>query len=85
MARDRGQINKKLVLMELDGFESMTSGSPLIASGKELGKITSICKGINGKILALGFVKKELWEVGKNVDCCTDGQQFNVTVLPFAN
>lgn len=85
MARDRGQINKKLVLMELDGFESMTSGSPLIASGKELGKITSICKGINGKIFALGFVKKELWEVGKNVDCCTDGQQFKVTVLPFAN
>jgi folate-binding protein YgfZ len=85
MARDRGQINKKLILMKIDGSGNISSGSSLNAHGKEIGKITSISKGITGNALALGFVKKELWEPGKVVDCFSQDQHFKVTVLPFAD
>jgi folate-binding protein YgfZ len=38
--RSRGQVNRVIVLLQLDGSEIPVSGTPLLADGKEVGHIT---------------------------------------------
>lgn len=61
MARDRGQISRKLMLM-LARSGSVAPGSQIHLQGKEIGKITSVAPTANNETLVLGFVRKEGWK-----------------------
>lgn len=60
MARDRGQINRKLVVIKARS-ESITPGMTIQLYGKEIGKLTSVAPSSNGYTDALGFVRREGW------------------------
>lgn len=61
MARDRGQINRKLVLLE--SLSSIpVSGMTIHHNGKEAGVVTSASQSLSGKPIALGFLRRECWD-----------------------
>lgn len=60
MARDRGHINRKLVLMQIrSGLAS--PGMIIYLHDKDIGKITSATPAVNGQSYAMGFVRREGW------------------------
>ena len=60
----RGHVNRKLVAMTLEGPVPPT-GAPLVRDGKEVGRLTTVARAYGlGMPAALGFVRRECWDVG---------------------
>jgi folate-binding protein YgfZ len=60
----RGHVNRRLTGLLLAGPEP-PRGAPLERDGKEVGRLTSVAHALGaGGLAALGFVRREYWEVG---------------------
>jgi len=82
--RGHGRIAKRLVQLEVAGTEAPEPGD-MIASGsedgKELGRVTSVVQSRKtGSMLALGYVTRDLAEVGAQVKIRNHGTPLNARV-----
>ena len=60
----RGHVNRKLVGMTLEG-PLPPRGASLVRDGKEVGRLTTVARAYGlGTSAALGFVRRECWDVG---------------------
>src|SRR5262245_14936056 len=60
----RGHVNRRLTGLVLEGPEP-PRGARLVRDGKEWGYLTSVARAFGrGGVAALGFVRREQWEVG---------------------
>jgi len=60
----RGHVNRKLVSMALAG-PLPPAGTPLVRDGKEVGRLTTVARAYGaGTGAALGFVRREHWDLG---------------------
>jgi len=86
MARDRGQINRRMMGLKL-ATGPVPRGSLLHRDGKEAGKVTSSVQSpLLGTGIALATVRRSSWEPGTTVEVEVDGQRHPavVTELPFS-
>jgi folate-binding protein YgfZ len=61
----RGHVNRGLAGLVLDGDEVPSPGAPVVAEGKDVGRITSAVRSIAlGKPIALGYIRREHFEPG---------------------
>ena len=66
--RSRGQVNKKLVRLRLEGGNAPEPGAKLMSGDKEAGVITSaVVSPASGNVLALGYVRTQHAEVGEKL------------------
>jgi len=81
----RGQVQRKLVGFLCDGQAVPPAGTKLMAEGKEVGWITSAARSpARGATIALGYVRREWWEVGSEVRLGTgENAMARVVALPF--
>jgi aminomethyltransferase len=71
----------------LDGQTPAASGDPVMAQGKEIGRITSsVVSPRLKRAVALGYLQKEFWTSGTAVTIHRAGTEIPaiVTRLPFA-
>ncbi|HXL20925.1 MAG TPA: glycine cleavage T C-terminal barrel domain-containing protein [Candidatus Dormibacteraeota bacterium] len=58
--RSRGQVNRVRVLMKFAGSELPGAGEPLLADGKEIGRVTrSAFSHALGAVIGMGYVRRE--------------------------
>lgn len=83
MARDRGQINRKLMLLKIHS-DVPYPGMSIHLHGKEVGKITSVAPSICGETLALGFIRKEGWKSDSlQIIRSDNGEGEGIEILPW--
>lgn len=84
-ATNLGHINRRLVGLILDGEALAKSGAKLSSPSKpEAGWITTSVRSRRlGKVIALGYVHRTLWEPGVSLTV-DDGRTATVSALPFA-
>jgi glycine cleavage system T protein len=64
----RGQVHRKLVGLVCDGQQVPPPGAKLLHDGKEAGWITStVWSPARAAVIALGYARRECWEVGTEV------------------
>ena len=64
----RGHVNRRLVGLRLEGPEP-PPGAVLVRDGKEVGRLTSVARAMGvGGLAALGFVRRECWEPGSELE-----------------
>ncbi|MSR29974.1 MAG: aminomethyl transferase family protein [Gemmataceae bacterium] len=86
MARDRGQVNRKLRGLIL-GQELAPKGTPIFKDGNEIGWITSSVHSPSLKsAIALGYLRRGNQEPGTKVECRLGDKTQEATVqdLPFS-
>jgi folate-binding protein YgfZ len=86
--RSRGHVNKRLSGLLLDGDDPARSGAPLLAGGKEAGKITSSVRSpALRKPIALGYVQKDFWASGTELTVADPrgARRATVSDLPFVS
>ena len=86
--RTYGQVAKALRMLRLDDQlqQLPAKGEKLFSEGKEAGYITSAIRSPRlGQNLALGFVKREVWEIGNSLTLPMAGVNHSaiITALPF--
>mgnify|MGYP000215094715 CR=1 FL=1 len=65
-----GEVQKKLCLVRLDSDEPVAAGEPLIAGGKEVGKLTSVApQTVDHARLALANMRRGSFAVGTQFEC----------------
>lgn len=74
MARDRGQVNRKLVGLKLSG-EPVPPGSLVFLDGKEIGRVTSSVKSPSLGTIALAYVRRGHQDPGTKVEIEANGRQ----------
>jgi glycine cleavage system T protein len=82
----RGHVNRKIVGFRFGDRRVPPAGAPVLAEGKEVGKITSaVVSPPLGVALALGFLRREQWEPGTRVQVQSGGELLTAEVaeLPF--
>lgn len=85
--RSRGHVNKKLCGLLLDGLSAADRDTPLVANGKEVGRISSsVWSPALGRPVALGYVAKECWNPGTTLSLRVKGAETQavVTQVPFS-
>jgi folate-binding protein YgfZ len=66
--RSRGQVNKKLVRLRLEGGNAPEPGAKLMAGDKEVGVITSaVLSPASGNVAAMGYVRTQHAEIGEKL------------------
>jgi folate-binding protein YgfZ len=86
--RSRGHVNRTLCGLVLDGQTPAAPGDPIVAQGKEIGRITSsVVSPRLKRAVALGYLQKDFWTSGTAVTIHRAGAEIAavVTHLPFAN
>jgi tRNA-modifying protein YgfZ len=79
--RGGGRVARRLVGLTLD--RNVPAGTPLLASGRETGRLTSVVRSpALGGTIALGYVGRDLSEPGTRVDLAGGGSAV-VSQLPF--
>ncbi len=69
----RGHVNRRLVPLLLAGPEP-PSGTALVCDGKEVGQLTTVARAFGaGALAAMGFVRREHWAPGTEIEMA-DGQ-----------
>ncbi|MBI4246587.1 MAG: aminomethyl transferase family protein [Candidatus Rokubacteria bacterium] len=84
--RDRGHVNRHLRGLVLEGNAVPAPGSPILAGGTEIGRVTSATWSFGlRRPIALGFVKRQYAEPGTTVAVSAGGRLIPATVsaLPF--
>jgi aminomethyltransferase len=81
--RSRGHVNRKLCGLMLEGSQPAKSGAPLYAAEKEVGQITSsVVSPRLRRVIALGYVHKDFWQLGTELSILIDGNKTGATVTP---
>jgi folate-binding protein YgfZ len=81
LQRGGGRVARKLVGLTLD--RDAPPGTPLVANDRETGRLTSVVQSrALGRVIALGYVGRDLAEPGARVDVSGGGSAV-VTKLPF--
>jgi folate-binding protein YgfZ len=84
MARDRGQINRRLMGLKL--AEPAAHGSLVYRDAKEVGRVTSSARSPRlATALALAYLRRSSWEPGLTVEVETEGRRLaaQTSQLPF--
>ncbi|PYO02473.1 MAG: glycine cleavage system protein T [Candidatus Rokuibacteriota bacterium] len=84
--RDRGHVNRHLRGLVIDGPVPPASGSPVVADGAEVGRVTSSTWSFGLKRpIALGFIRRQHADPGTLVTVRAGGAELAATVsaLPF--
>ena len=84
--RSRGHVNRKLCGLLLDGNQPARPGDSILASDKEVGKITtSVNSPALKRPIALGYIQKDFWSPNTALTVQSQGGPIaaKVTVLPF--
>jgi len=84
--RSRGHVNRKLCGLMIEGSQPAESGAPLYAAEKEVGQITSsVVSPRVRRVIALGYVHKDFWQLGSELSIHRGGSKAGATVtsLPF--
>lgn len=87
MARDRGQVQRTLLAVKLEGREPAPPGSKLFRDGKEVGvTASSVVSPALGAAIALAYIRRGNQEPGTKVELETHGlrQPAEVAGLPVA-
>jgi glycine cleavage system T protein len=82
----RGHVNRKLVGLLLDGATLPESGAKIVTPQREVGWITSTTHSpALQQNIALGYVRREVWEPGTRLEVHANGTTMGATVtaLPF--
>lgn len=79
MARDRGQLNRKLRRVALVGA-GITVG-PLLVEGKEIGRLTSLSWSREGEALGLAYLRRGFWDLDQTHSISTPGELAQLKVL----
>jgi folate-binding protein YgfZ len=82
----RGQVQRKLVGLEIDGGAPPPAAAKLLHADKEVGWISSAAwSPTRNTVVALGYVRRELWEPGTELEATWPGGTASVRVasLPF--
>jgi folate-binding protein YgfZ len=83
MARDRGQMNRKMMGLKLSTQTPVAPGTKVLRGAEEVGHITSsVYSRRLGAVLALAYLRRGHWDVGAEV-VLADGQVAVVSALPF--
>jgi folate-binding protein YgfZ len=81
MARDRGQVNRALVGVQLTEGP-VPHGSPLFADGKEVGRVTSSVRSPRlGTALGLAYVRRGHQQPGTNLEVEAGGKRSPAVVV----
>ncbi len=88
LARIKAQgVARKLVGLEVQGRRTIRSGVPILAGGKEVGRVTSgpLSPELCGRNLGLGYVATRLAEAGTELEVSVGGRtsKARVVALPF--
>ncbi len=86
--RDRGHVNRHLRGLVIDGPTPPAPGSPVVADGAEVGRVTSAAWSFGLKRpIALGFIRRQHADPGTLVTVRADGAELAATVaaLPFTH
>jgi len=68
MARDRGQVNRRLLGLEMGAAEPPSSGQKVTRDGGEIGVVTSSVRSARlGQTIALAYLRRGHWEPGAGV------------------
>ncbi len=81
MARDRGQVNRLLRGLRIDGPEALEAGTKALAGGVEVGLVTSSVVSPRHGVIALAYLKRGSSEPGTAVTVA--GRSAQVVTLPF--
>ncbi len=80
----RGRVHRKLVGLVCDGPSLPEAHAGLSREGNEVGWITSaVWSPARQSVVALGYVKREHWEVGTELRLAQSGTIARVAALPF--
>jgi folate-binding protein YgfZ len=84
MARDRGQVNRRLMGVRLPGGP-VTHGSLLFREGKEIGRVTTSLVSPRLGAIGLAYIRRGSQEPGTILEVEAEGgrQGAEVTALPF--
>lgn len=79
----RGQVQRKLVGIEIDGDRLPPPGAKLVRDGDEVGAVTSaVLSPAKHGVIALAFVRRSAWDAGTSVEVEGAGGA-RVVPLPF--
>jgi folate-binding protein YgfZ len=82
----RGHVNRALAGLRLEGEMVPRPGAPVVAEGKEIGRLTSSVRSLTlGLPIALGYLRREYLEPGTPVAVGADDPLIpaRVAALPF--
>lgn len=88
MARDRGQVNRLLMGLVVEGEEPLAPGAVLKLGDQEVGQATSsLWSPRLGRVIGLGYVKRGLQEPGTVLRAFPPeaGRAVTVSALPFSS
>lgn len=85
MARDRGQVNRKLMGLMIAGTDPALVGARVFDSEQEVGQVTSSVRSPRLGEIALAYLRRGNWDPGKilEVESTSGRQQAVVRALPF--
>lgn len=82
MARDRGQVNRLLMGLKLQGDEPLAAGAKVMRGSDEVGQVTSsVFSPRLGQGIALAYLRRGSWDAGNEV--VAEGRAAVVCALPF--
>jgi folate-binding protein YgfZ len=87
MARDRGQVNRKLMGLRVTAGKEPVTGARLFRDGNEAGQVTSSTYSPRLHcVIALGYLRRGSWDAGTEltVEPASAGRTAVVCSLPFA-
>jgi len=80
----RGHVNRKLVGLICAGEVAPSAGTKLLRDAKEVGWITSaVWSPARAAVIALGYVRRECWDPGVEVQAATDGSAIAARIVPL--
>jgi folate-binding protein YgfZ len=83
----QGHLNKKLCGLHITGDACPARGAAILQDDRKVGQVTSATRSpALGRIIALGYVRRECWDPGTRLHVDLDGRrgEAEVAALPFA-
>ncbi len=82
----QGHLNKKLCGLALSGDACPARGAAIFQGDRKVGHVTSATRSpALGRVIALGYVRRECWEAGASLHVESEGRRLDAAVvdLPF--